>query len=368
MRFLTLILALLVFMPAFGQKTKKKEDGVVEAVFAEGVVYALPRTGVRVVVKTTCTDFAPGPYARFAEQLLGITNVKTQASSEWQINGIEFESFSEPDPLNVYKAMGEAAALVSTSSNGCLAGINTKGLETVGESQVTNPVSYSKKSFSPVFDNLSDVPFYSVGDSTNGFRSAKLSAEQKAAQAASRILSSRKARFEISAGLLDEFHPDGGAYQSSLIELARIENDFLKLFIGDSRRQELVFSFEFFPSEKNTKGEVLFRFSDEKGVLDKSDLAGKPVMIEVETVADLNNGFSRLVKSDNPNAGESGVYYRMPGMGNIKLVYELQALATSRIPVAQFGAVAPVPEIYLDGNFILEFHPETGAVKNIIKK
>jgi len=43
-------------------------------------------------------------------------------------------------------------------------------------------------------------------------------------------------------------------------------------------------------------------------------------------------------------------------------------LATSRTAIAQFGTVAPIPEDILDGNYKLEFFPNTGAVKSITEK
>jgi len=75
-----------------------------------------------------------------------------------------------------------------------------------------------------------------------------------------------------------------------------------------------------------------------------------------------------LIKSDNPNAGHSGVYYRIPGRATVKLINEMNVIATARITVAQFGAVAPLPEDLLFGEYAIEYNQKTGAIKSVTRK
>jgi hypothetical protein len=369
MRVFILLIAICIFNPVSGQRNKKNEEAAsgITATINEGIVYSLPRTGIRVYVKATKTDFTPGPYARFSEQLLGINDAATEPFSKWVIDKVELGTFSEPDPTQVYKALGEAGSLICLTSDGCIAGINSDiSSESLG-TITTNPVAYSSANLGVQFSNLSDLPFFSVSDSTNRSRPARLSIEQKAAQIASRILECRKIKFEMAAGFLDELPPDGQGYAASLNQLDNLEKEYLSLFIGISSTDDYKFSFEFIPSVTDTKGEVIFRFSEQKGILEKSDVTGKPVMLEISKISDLTSNLERLKNSENPNAGANGVYYRLPGMADVKLIQELKVIATARFPIAQFGAVAPVPEKLLDGNYSLEFHPETGAIKSISK-
>jgi hypothetical protein len=194
-----------------------------------------------------------------------------------------------------------------------------------------------------------------------------VSIERKAAEAAERILECRMARYHMVAGLMDEFHPDGEAYNASLKELKRIEKNYLSLFVGRSTYQTEKLSFDFVPTSSAERGEVVFRFSEDAGVLPSSDLSGKPVTVRVEPEKELISKYSGLTESENPAAGESGVYYRMPAVVNISLIYELNTIATARTVMAQFGQVAPVPEELLFGDYAIEFFPETGAVKSVIK-
>ncbi len=365
MKYLILILCVIIILPVYGQR---KKDDVVTPTFTEGVVYSLPRTGVRIQVQAVKETFRPGPYAAYADQLLGIKNVKTKAAVNWVVDDIKIEMSSEPDPEQVYKAMGSAASLVNLSSDGCLAGINSNVTDEKREVVVTNRVG-QKNQFSDntFFEYFTDSPMYTAGDSTNNYRPVKLPDEQKISKAAQRVLECRRIQYEIAAGLVDELHPDGEAYKVSLKELKKIEEDYLSLFVGKSTYDKETFGFDYVP-KSGGKSEAIFRISEENGIVPASDLSGKPVMIEFEIDKDLAQKYTGMVKSDNPGAGQSGVFYRIPGRATIRLINDMNVIATSRATIAQFGAIAPVPEELLNGEHIIEFNSETGAVKSIQKK
>jgi hypothetical protein len=332
------------------------------------VVYSLPRTGVRVHVKAVKETFRPGPYAAYADQMLGIKNVKNKAAVNWAIEDVEIDVFSEPDPEQAYKAMGSGAALVSLSPDGCLAGINTKNSADKKDKVATNKVGKKNKfDDNSLFEYFTDTPLYAPGDSTTGYRPVKVADEQKISKAAQRVLECRRIQYEIAAGLVDEFHPDGEAYKVSLEELKKIENDYLSLFVGKSTYETETFGFDYVP-KSGGKSEAIFRVSEENGIVPASDLSGKPVMIEFEIDNNLSQKYAGMVKSDNPSAGHSGVYYRMPGRATVKLIADMNVIATARATIAQFGGVAPVPEDLLYGDYSIEYNEETGSIKSIIKK
>jgi hypothetical protein len=365
MKYLALIIGIFLIMPVYGQR---KKDDVAAPAFVEGVIYSLPRTGLRVYVKAEKETFRPGPYAAYADQLLGIKNVKTRAAVNWAVEDIKIEVFSEPDPEQTYKAMGDIASLICLSADGCLAGINTKSISDKKDEVVTNRVGQKTKfDDNSFFEYFTDAPLYTAGDSSNNYRPVKLPDEQKISKAAQRILESRRIQYEIAAGLVDEFHPDGEAYKVSLKELKKIENDYLSLFVGKSTYDKESFSFDYVP-KSGGKSEAIFRISEENGIVPASDLSGKPVMIEFEIDKELSQKTSGMVKSDNPAAGHSGVYYRIPGRAAVRLINDMNVIATARVTIAQFGAVAPVPEEFLLGDFSIEYNLETGAIKSIMRK
>ncbi len=369
MKFLVLLLAVMILSPAFAQKKKKDDEETISPAFVEGVTYALPRTGFRVHVEAMREKFVPGPYAAFAEQLLGIQNAKTRAYSKWSVVGIKIETFSEPDPEQVHKAIGEVASMLSLSSNGCLAGINVSAPVEIPMSVQTNK-TFQKPDIDDgfSFDYFSDTPFVIAGDSTNGFRPTRVSAEQKAAEAAKRILNSRMNQYELATLRIDGDYPDGKAYEVSLEEMQRTEQNYIKLFVGRTTYKTESYSFDYVPGSKEKNASVIFRISDENGVVPASDLSGKPVMIEFEPDDALQAQYQKKASSENPNAGSQGIFYRMPAVANVKITYGLNPLASARTTVAQFGVVAPLPEEFLNGIYSISFHPETGAIKSVSTK
>ena len=362
MKYLAIIIAVMFVVPVSGQR--KKEE-VVAPAFTEGVIYALPRTGVRVKVQAVKETFQPGPYAAYAEQLLGIKNVKNKASVNWIIDEVKIDMFSEPDPEQIYKAMGDGAFLVNLTPDGCLAGINSANSSAQILKTETNQVGQiTETDANDYFQYFTDSPLYTTGDSTNNYRPVKMADEQKISKAAQRILECRKLQFEIAAGLVDELHPDGEAYKVSLKELKQIEKTYLSLFIGKYNTEKAVFGFDYIP-KPGGKSEAVFRISEEGGIIPATDLSGKPVMIEFEIEKELAQKQAGLIKSDNPAAGESGVFYRIPGKANVRIVNDMNVIATARVTIARFGASAPVPEELLSGDFAVDFDPETGAISNI---
>ena len=366
MKFSTLTLVLILFSVSIvtAQKEDKRKASSGAATPIEGVVYSLPQTGIRIHVKATRESFVHGPFQMYAQKMLGIDNAPATDADRWNIDEMSLETFSQPDPDQVRKALGQAAQLVSLTDAGVLVGINTNVKNQ--ESAIQTQSFLTKDLQNRVnFTDLSIWSFYSPADSTKSFKMVSKSMDQKAAEAAETIFNLRNSRFALLTNADDEPLPDGKAFEVMRDELGKMEENYLALFIGKSSKQTYDFSFDYLPGEKTTKGEVFFRFSEDRGVLPKADLSGRPIVIEVTKDENLASKQGALSTSANPEAGKSGVYYRMPGMAEIRILDGSKQLAGARAPIAQFGTVAPVSEDLLDGNYKLEFYPTTGAIKSI---
>lgn len=361
----TIILLLFTAILFAAPKDDKKKDAPGSASGPlEGVVYSLPQTGIRVHIKATRERFVNGPFCNYASKMLGIDNAPTTSSDHWNIDEMQLETFSQPDPDQVRKALGQSAQLVSLTESGILAGINTdvktqeSGIET--QSFLTKDLQNRVN-----FTDLSIWSFYSPADSTKSFKMVSKNIDQKAAEAAETIFNLRNSRFALLTNADDEPLPDGKSFEVMREELAKMEENYLALFIGKSSKQSYDFSFDYIPGEKTAKGDVFFRFSEDRGVLPKADLSGRPIVIEITKDDNLAAKQSTLSASANPEAGKSGLYYRIPGMSEIRILDGSKQLAGARTPIAQFGTTAPVPEDLLDGSYKLEFFPATGAIKSI---
>ncbi len=351
MRTFAFLLALFLTLQVTAQKSKNKTEVIQPVIAPEGIVYSLPRTGIKIIVKATQTLFAPGPYAAYADQLLGIRNAAVEKHSFWEIRKVSFEPFSTPDPEQIFKTNSLIMPLLQLSEEGCLVGFNTSS----ADSKATGP---STNSF-PQKENDPGLTIQNAVVSANS--SGRTSLEQRAVEAAALILKSRASRFEIVSGMLDEFHPDGKAYEESLNELRKTEKETMELFTGKSVTEEFTFVYHYIPGSQPVKGDVVFRFDENLGFLAKNDFSGKPVMIDVEKEESL------APVSQAPPTATPGLFYRQPGTGLVRLSKELTVIGTSRMTISQFGNVLPLPAEMLNGTYSVEFYPETGALRSILK-
>jgi hypothetical protein len=147
--------------------------------------------------------------------------------------------------------------------------------------------------------------------------------------------------------------------------LNKIIADYEALFIGKSFKANHKYVFEVVPDAKSSKALVAFRFSTSAGVLPESNVSGKPIMLELEPNVDLTRNADQKA---SPVAGEtstSGLFYRTPGLVVARLLYGSDILAQIRLSMAQFGVVSPFPDGLINGEYSIEFHPATGAIRRI---
>lgn len=352
---------------ALPKDDKKKTEGEesIAPVYLEGISYSLPRTGINIKVTAEKEIRVAGPFAQYAQKYLGIENASSVNTENWEIGSITMETFSEPDPKQVYKAMGTSAALLNLTSSGLIAGINSD-VEIEEGFFPTNNLAIENLTPDFPFTDLSMWGMFTKADSLKKYKVVAKSLEEKAAEAAETIYNLRSSRFRLLTNADDEPLPDGKSFEVMAKELGDLENEQLALFIGKSFKKTYQYCFDFIPGDNDVKNEVVFRFSENKGVLPKTDLSGKPVIVEIIKMDDLEVQQKKMVASQNPEAGKSGVYYRMPGKAAISLSNGVNLLATTRLTIAQFGTVAPLPESLLDGDYMIQFHPETGAIKSVL--
>ncbi|MCL3781654.1 DUF4831 family protein [Prolixibacteraceae bacterium JC049] len=349
---------------SFAASPDRKKDQDEVPTPTEGVAYALPRTGIQADIQVKCQKFIPGPYHQFAERFLGISNVPGAAKTEWSIIGVQFDTFSEPDPARVYKAMGQFGAMLSLTENGIISGLNTEVME--DETIVTTSELFpNAEGFNAHFPDMTlNDYFKEVNDSVNGTLIEDKPIEERAYEIAHLITKLRKRRFHIMSAKYETLPPDGKSYEVLVEELARVEKNYVELFTGKTITTERSYSFSFVPTSTG-KGQVVFRFSPEKGILPSTDLSGSPVLMDVQSVKALALAQQKQAQSANPAAGTSGLFYCMPGVANIRLISGVQVIAQARVSLAQIGTVAPLPENMVQGTYSIQFHPKTGAIKSI---
>jgi hypothetical protein len=364
---ITLIFLLLALTTWSADQKEKKSDDKAQLMLpnqAEGIVYTLPRTIISVKVKLLKESFRPGPYALFAEKYLGHSGVKTTNSENWKMVDMKVACIGEADPDAVYKTFGPTASLVSLNADGSLAGVNNQtAVETA--TPFGNPVIAYSEIPGVVFSDLSSDDQYDLEvNAETGEEKMKLkSLEEKAREAADYLFRIRKKRAYTILSPSDVVPEDGKGYEVFVQQADKIDKEYVSLFLGKSFKSEHEFTVTFTPGKESVKSEVLFRFSEEKGMLPKSDISGKPVTIELVKDQRQYSSIESIYQPSGPNSGRSGLFYRIPVNANLTIAEGYNTLYSGRFPVAQFGFISPVPELLINENTSIHFDPLTGAIR-----
>ncbi|MEI6274389.1 MAG: DUF4831 family protein [Prolixibacteraceae bacterium] len=358
--FLLLIVCAATQMTVSAKDDKKKSPSELAAI-SGGVVYALPRTGIKIEVEADQEILVHGPYFAFAQKYLGINDVPKVDEENWTITNIRMDTFGDPDPAAVYKATGSTATLLSLSEEGIMIGINS-GVKPEAGKVITNVFPMRPSTTPNEWNELSMHSFLAEKDSTKKSGSNFKTFEEKAAEAAADIVKYRKRKASILAAKDDKFLPDGEAYKTMITGLNKIIDDYVALFTGRKLHRLHHFSFEVVPDGKIGKALVAFRFSTTAGVLPVSNVSGKPIMLELEPNSELKQKIESTV---TPEITTSGIYYRIPVVTQVRLLNGSDILARATMNIAQFGIITGLSDGLLNGEYSIEFYPTTGAIRRI---
>ena len=105
--------------------------------------------------------------------------------------------------------------------------------------------------------------------------------EEQAAATAEMIFSLRKHRLELITGEAGE-NVFGAGLKAALDEIARLENECLQMFYGTKAIEEKSYSFNV-TITPDKRDYLVCRFSDRVGVVEVNNLAGKPIVVKVES-------------------------------------------------------------------------------------
>ncbi len=342
-------------------KDEKKKPANELTAIASGVVYALPRTVIHMEVEAEQEIFIHGPYFAYAQKYLGINDAPKADEESWTITNVRMDTYGEPDPAAVYKAMGNIATLLSLSEDGIMVGINCE-VKPEPSKVIANILPFKPADKGDTWTELSMHSFLTDKDSTKKAGSSFKSFEEKAAEAASDILKYRKKKANLLAGKDDKFLPDGEAYKVTSTELDKIINNYEALFVGRKIHKSHHLAFEVVPDGKSSKALVAFRFSPTTGVLPASNVSGKPIMLELEPNSDLKQKIEATV---TPEITTKGIYYRIPVVTQARLLNGSEILTQAKMTIAQFGVITALSDGLLNGEYSIEFFPSTGAIRRI---
>jgi hypothetical protein len=330
---------------------------------AGSVVYGLPMTVLNIEIELEKRIEKQGPYARYANDLLGIKDIITQDKEIWSITSIGIKTTSELDPSELYiietNSIFQSNAL-KLKKEGLILDLNPEIYENAGEAgKISKPSDFRKGFFDlgsdEYFVNQSDTAFRLVKLDTSFIKipylvekKKQLSIDQLAEKAAKSLLELRDGRHLLLSGEANVFPQD----KSPLDEINRLEREYLALFAGKAWTESRTLKFTVIP-QKNMAGNTvpIFRFSQEAGVLDINNKTGVPVNIQfVPSIKTKDLTVITLPKTTNENpSGYDKLYYRMPQIVTINVKRGEENLYSSRKLIYQFGNILQLPSNYIIG-------------------
>jgi hypothetical protein len=326
------------------------------------IVYGLPRTVFTVVVDMERTIDKPGPYAQYAGDFLGLTDIIRTESESWAIKSVTIKTHDELDPDQFY-------AISSTS----LFQTNVLALRKEGLILDLNPAIYHTTEKQSDMNDAGNIQYHSFDLGSDEYfqlqrdtaykrmnvdstfarvpyiveKKRKLTIDQLAEKAAKRLMELRDGKHLILTGEATVFPQSDAAIN----EINRLEKDYTELFTGKTLKEKFTFSYQLTPQKSMAgKSVTLFQFSDLTGPVSGTIKGGKPVTIEFtpeQKTKDLT--IINRVKARTESKTYDKLFYRVPDVVNLKINAGSEKLFESRKLIYQFGEVIQLPANYIIG-------------------
>ncbi len=326
------------------------------------IIYGLPRTVITVIVEMERTIEIPGPYYKYANDLLGLDNVIRNENESWSIEDVSVKTHEELDPSEFYVIKSNTlfqTNVLALKNEGLILDLNPglyystdrqAGIKEPGAGQF---ISYDLGS-DEYFKLQRDTAYKRVNLDSTFIRipyivekMKKLSMDQLAEKAAKRLMEMRDGKHLILTGEANVFPQSDAAIN----EMNRLEKEYTELFTGKIIRQTRTFTYQIIPGkEMQGKPISLFLFSDLTGPVTGNMKGGKPVTIEflpeqkTRALTVLNN-----TQPDRDAPKYDKLYYRVPDVADIKISLGQEILFNTRRLVYQFGQVIQLPANYIIG-------------------
>jgi hypothetical protein len=345
---------------------------------SDGLFYSLPLTVIQVDIVVNKIQKVKGPFAEYADQMLGLSQVTSVNSTEYELKDIRLTSYNEPDPSQYYfiqipaKAKDRKAMELFLSNEGVISGIGTSSQDKITKKQRSEDLSPTRIDIPEitnpsVFERTDTVIKRISLDSTiieqKFFRktSAAKSVEQKAREVSEFILKLDESMFNLINGY-QEVNYEKGTMEFMYNQMNSMKQDYLELFKGVTSTSEETYTF-YYIADKSNQGETLCRFSISNGILPKTATSGDFIQINANSI---NKTKALKAETDKLNSGQHssrGLYYRIPDKANITINVGGQTKLETQIVINQFGIVTFLPATSIQN---ISIDNNTGTLRQVV--
>jgi len=319
--------------------------------------YALPMDVLKVEVTYQEVRTIPGPYGEYAERYLGMNEVIRQKKSTWKILEVSIVPHLEMDPEHFYsisvlagsfhpsrlEQLLENNVLLDGSqpvqSTGSMAGTAVLPEEYLPFVDLGITGNFEERTETMYKTLVTDTSFVQVPVERSVVE--QKSPSRKAEEAADFLLEVRTRRFEMLTGEY-EVYPDGEAMEATIRKLDQLEASYLSLFTGKTVTRTMKRSWFIIPrSGSGNSSTQLGMFSEQFGFVPADLLEG--ALLEVRFEPTGTTALPARVSSSLGRSAENALFYRLPEVVDLKVMWGQQQIAEQRLSIYQAGALSTYP-------------------------
>lgn len=318
-----------------------------------GVVYTLPKTEYEITTTVLRKHFTPGEFARWSPKYLG-KEAEVNERDHYELIDIRIRTIGVADTARRYIVPFDKktiAPFVSLMPNGVVYSINGTGQPKPYEPFVVPTYPKPDRSL-PAFPRE-----YSLSNTIN----------KRAEIAATYLYELRENAMSIVSGEVEQMPKDGESMRLILDKLRSEEKRTLRLFKGDTTYTVESQTYRIVPEKKNIEKQILFRLSEQWGIVPSNDLSGEAVYLSLnilERAPEIDP--KELQKREK---GE-GIVYNLPGLAEITLHMGERELLKSREPITQVGTIQTLSRKMINlkdaGTTAIYFDPRSGALERVV--
>lgn len=356
MKNIIILASLLLSLPILAQTKVVKKNAVKANNF--GITYSLPKTSLIVNTEVTKVTCKTGPYYKYAEKYLGVKDAITEDKVYYELGKLSLANVGIPDADNTYIVEfkgGTVAPYAYLTEEGLLCSINAE----YAPEESAADASTKQKAQASANVTSSSVLSEELLMAGSTARQAEVAAKQ--------IYRIRESRLNILTGEADNLPPDGEAMKLVIQQLEEQEQALTSLFTGIRTKETTDYDVSIVPFD-NLDKEVLFRFSDQLGIVDADDLGGNPVYMNLKAIERAPEMDAK--EAEKKEKAMKGIIYNVPGKAAIEISMNKKTLYKGEAQITQFGTregLAPVMFEDKKAPVKVYFYPETGAIKQIIQ-
>jgi hypothetical protein len=332
------------------------------AVQEGSLIYGLPLTVMDIEIEAERIIEKPGPYSRFAGDLLGLTDIIKTDNEFWKLKSINVGTHQELDPDEFY-VIGTSTLfytnVLALKESGLILDLNR---EIQNSSDLIENDRKTDLSSLKIYDLGADEYYqnrkdtlYKVVSVDTAFvkipylieKKQKLTIDMLAEKAAVRLMELRDGKHLILTGETNVFPQN----EAAINEINRLEKEYTELFTGKILKEVRTFSFHIIPVKDSAgKQTTICWFSESTGPGTTSMKSAIPV--NMEFIPEMKTSHIREISSKE--TGSSGakynkLFYRIPEVVTIRVTFGNELINTSRKLIYQFGEVLRLPENYIIG-------------------